>query len=86
MFDYLKQGFKKTEKGIDIIISTLSESVNQVYEKILSRSIEEHKIRKILSIILTTSRLLILKEMNIAVNIEFSLRFMFEKDLDLEKK
>ena len=84
VFDYLKQGFKKTEKGIDTVISTLPESVNQAYDKILSRSKEEDKVRKILSIILAAARPLTLKEMNIAVNIKSLPRSVSLEDLDLE--
>ena len=86
VFDYLKQGFKKTKKGIDTIISTLPESVNQAYEKILNRSKEEHRVRKVLSIILGAARPLTLQEMNVAVNIESSSKPVCIEDLDLEKE
>ena len=86
MFDYLKQGFKKTKKIIDIVISTLPKSVNQAYEKILNRSKEKDKVWKILLIILAANRPLTLKEINVAVNIESSPRFTSEEDLNLEEE
>ena len=84
VFDDLKQVFKKTEKGIDSVIDTLPESVNQAYDKILNRSKEQHKVQKILLIILAATRPLTLKEMNVAVNVQFSPRFTSAADLDLE--
>ena len=92
IFDYLKQGFnylkpdfKKTKKGIDTIIITLPKNVNQAYEKILSRSKEEHRVRKVLSIILGAARPLTLQKMNVAVNIKSSSKPVSIEDLDLEK-
>ena len=87
VFDYLKQKvFQKTKKGVAAAIDTLPESVNQAYDKILSRSENPLKARKILSIILAAERPLTLKEMNIAVNIEFSPRSESMADLDLEEE
>ncbi|RYP87671.1 hypothetical protein DL770_004750 [Monosporascus sp. CRB-9-2] len=83
VFDYLKASdFKKTKRGVESIIAVLPESVNQAYEKILDRSKEHLIVRKALSIILAASRPLTLAEMNIAVNVDISSRFV--KDLDLE--
>ena len=86
VFDDLGQGFKKTERGIDAVIKALPETVDQAYEKILSRSKDEHKVRQTLSIILAAARPLTLREMNVAVNIESSPRSMCEEDLDLEEE
>ena len=84
VFDYLKEGFKKTEKAVDTIISTLPESVNAAYEKILSKSKENNKVQKTLSIILAATRPLTLKEMNIAINVDPSIRSTSKGDLDIE--
>jgi len=84
VFDDLESdGFRKTNRGIDLAISTLPESVNGAYEKILSRSRDRKMVRKALSIVLAATRPLTLAEMNIAVNIDASLRL---EDLDLERQ
>jgi hypothetical protein len=83
VFDYLKsQDFKKTKKGIELPITTLPESVNQAYDKILSKSKNDGVVRKALCLVLAAARPLTLAEMNIAVNINSSSRSM--EDLDLE--
>jgi ankyrin repeat protein len=82
VFDYLEShAFRKTNKGIDSALATLPKSVNEAYEKILSRSQDNTMVRKALSIVLAAERPLTLAEMNIAVNTDLSLRF---EDLDLE--
>ena len=86
VFDHLKQGFKRTKKGVEDSIASLPESVNQAYDKILRRSKDQQKVRKILSIILAATRPLTLKEMNVAVNVEASLRPTSIDDLDLEQE
>ena len=86
VFDYLKQGFKKTKKGVEVPITSLPESVNQAYDKILSKSRDQQKLRKILSIILAATRPLTLREMNVAVNVETSAGSTCTSDLDLEQE
>ncbi|CZR66737.1 related to ankyrin [Phialocephala subalpina] len=85
VFDYLAtSGFKRTKKGIESIIATLPESVNQAYEKILEKHKDSQMVRKALSIILAASRPLTLTEMNVAINTDISSRSM--EDLDLERE
>jgi len=85
VFDYLTtSGFKKTKRGIESIIATLPESVNQAYEKILEKHKDSQMVRKALSIILAASRPLTLTEMNVAVNTDISSRSI--EDLDLESE
>ena len=84
VFDYLERGFKKTKKAVEDSITTLPESVNEAYDKILSRSTDRLKAQRTLSIILAAVRPLTLREMNVAVNIEFSPASKSETDLDLE--
>ena len=89
VFDHLERGFRKTKENLDHLIDTLPQSVNQAYDKILSRSTDVEtiqKVRKALSIMLVAVRPLTLEEMNIAVNIEFSPRSESRKDLNLEDK
>ncbi|KAK4168218.1 hypothetical protein QBC43DRAFT_359993 [Cladorrhinum sp. PSN259] len=82
VFDFLRSGFKKTEKGIEDAIATLPQNVNQAYERILSKSHEDPMVRKVLSIILVASRPLTIAEMNVAVNVDESVRNT--SDIDLE--
>ena len=86
VFDYIKsQDFKKTTKVIESLINTLPESVNQAYERILSKSTNHQIVRKALCIILAAYRPLTLAEMNIAVNINIPFRSMEDLDLEEEK-
>lgn len=83
VFDYLeKANFKKTPKGIELAVATLPGSVNEAYERILSKANEEPMVRRVLSIILAARRPLNLSEMNIAVNIGYKSKSI--DDLDLE--
>ena len=85
VFDYLKtEGFKKTAKGVVSAIATLPKSVNQAYEKILSRSRERPMVQKALSIILAASRPLTIFEMNVAMNVDDTTKY--HDDLDLEEE
>ncbi len=86
VFDYLmSQDFKKTKKGIESPITSLPESVNQAYEKILSKSRDSAVVRKALCVILVAQRPLTLAEMNCAVNADLSLRSYEDLDLEEEK-
>ncbi|EPE03575.1 ankyrin repeat protein [Ophiostoma piceae UAMH 11346] len=78
VFDHLKNGFKKTEKGIEAAIDTLPENVNQAYQQILSKSKDTTMVRRALGIVLAARQPLTLAEMNVAVNIDHG------RDLDLE--
>ncbi|KAH8743040.1 hypothetical protein F5883DRAFT_665933 [Diaporthe sp. PMI_573] len=87
VFDYLdKEDFKKTLKGVESTITTLSRSINEAYEQILTRTKEDlmvrTMVRKALSIILAASRPLTLSEMKVAVNIDDTSQSIH--DLDLE--
>ncbi|PTB62131.1 purine and uridine phosphorylase [Trichoderma citrinoviride] len=88
IFDYLeKEIFKKTRKGIELLINTLPKSINEAYERILSKSKNGKDVRKALSIILAASRPLSLSEMNIAMNIDDSAQndtTQSFQDIDLE--
>jgi len=83
VFDNLRsEDFKKTPKGVESTIATLPRNINEAYERILSKSKADEVARKALSIILAADRPLTLSEMNVAVNMESSLRSF--NDLDLE--
>ncbi|KUL82102.1 hypothetical protein ZTR_10071 [Talaromyces verruculosus] len=85
VFDLLeKEHFKKTQRGIEATIELLPKSVNQAYEQILSKSKENSLVRKSLAIILAATRPLTISEMNIAVNIDDTVKSF--KDLDLEEE
>ena len=85
VFDHLKTSdFKRTAKGVESMIASLPENVNQAYERILNRSGEKERpmVRKAFRIILAAYEPLTLSQMNIAMNIDESLQDM--EDLDLE--
>ena len=85
VFNYLTtSSFKRTKRGIESIIATLPESVNQAYEKILEKHKDSQMVQKALSIILAASRPLTLTEMNVAINTDISSRSI--EDLDLERE
>lgn len=71
VFDYLdKEGFEKTELGVEAIVTTLPATANEAYEKILSRCKKIPTVRKVLCIMLSASRPLTLSEMNVATSID----------------
>ncbi|KAM5430041.1 hypothetical protein McanMca71_007477 [Microsporum canis] len=83
VFDYLEtQDFKRTKKGIEFPIDTLPNSVNQVYENILSKSKYRDIVRKALCIILGACRPLTVGEMNMAMNVNSTSDSL--ENLDLE--
>lgn len=82
-FKHLEQGiFKKTLKGIESAIATLPNSINEAYERILSKTKERPTVQKALSILLAAQRPLTLAEMNVAVNLVETAQNTY--DLDLE--
>ncbi|KAJ5291436.1 hypothetical protein N7478_000687 [Penicillium angulare] len=84
VFDYLKAtNFKKTLRGVDSTISTLPANVNEAYEQILNKSKDQAMVRRALSIILAANRPLTISEMNIALNVNDTLKCIH--DLDLEE-
>jgi hypothetical protein len=86
VFDYLKSHiFKKTTTGVDSAIKNLPVSVNEAYEKILSKSQNNQMVRKALCIVLAANRPLTLAEMNIAVNIDTIPRCIEDLDLETEE-
>ncbi|OAQ62928.1 ankyrin repeat domain-containing protein [Pochonia chlamydosporia 170] len=85
VFDYLeKETFKKTIRGVKSTIALLPGTINEAYEKILSKSNEDPMVRKVLSIILAASRPLTLAEMNIAVNLDETSQAIHDLDLENE--
>ncbi|QYS97701.1 Serine/threonine-protein phosphatase 6 regulatory ankyrin repeat subunit B [Trichoderma simmonsii] len=85
IFDYLdKEIFKKTQKEVESIITTLPKSINEAYEQILNKSKDHPMVRKALSIILVASRPLTLSEMNVAVSMDDTIHNF--NDLDLEQE
>ncbi|KAL6700546.1 hypothetical protein J3F84DRAFT_392590 [Trichoderma pleuroticola] len=81
IFDYLEEeDFKKTLKGVESTLITLPRSVNEAYERILSKSKEDPMVQKVLKIIFGAIHPLTLSEMNEAVNLDVSSR-----KIDLER-
>ncbi|KAF2831830.1 purine and uridine phosphorylase [Ophiobolus disseminans] len=85
VFEHLKEGFKKTQRGIEFAIKTLPKTVNQAYERILNKSREDLMVRKALAIILAAGRPLSLSEMNVAVNIDETSQAIHDIDLEEEE-
>lgn len=86
VFNYLKrEGFKKTRKGIESATKSLPTTVNQAYEKILSKSKDRPIVRKALAIILAANRALTLSELNVATEIEETTQSWQELDLESEE-
>ncbi|KAK3345514.1 hypothetical protein B0H65DRAFT_208293 [Neurospora tetraspora] len=90
VFEYLEDAnLKKTPKGVVDAMKQLPKNVNEAYERILSRSMDQKMARKALCIILAAYRPLTVSEMNIAVNIDptsESLEELDEDDADFEKR
>ncbi|KAF4763491.1 hypothetical protein HAV15_000099 [Penicillium sp. str.  len=74
--------FKKTPKGVDSAIESLPKDLYRAYERILSRSKKDPLVQKALCVILVASRPLTLPEMNIALNVDITIKSTH--DLDLE--
>ncbi|KUL85707.1 hypothetical protein ZTR_08454 [Talaromyces verruculosus] len=86
VFDYLeRETFKKTLKGVESVVATLPNNVNEAYEQILSKSKKVSMVRKVLSIIVAANRPLTLSEMNIAANIGYRSRSICDLDLEDEQ-
>ncbi|KAM0344763.1 hypothetical protein ACHAPU_007136 [Fusarium lateritium] len=84
VFNYLSnEVIKKTQKGVEAAIATLPMSINEAYQQILNKTTGAPLVRKVLKIILAANRPLTLSEMNIAVNIDYTLHS--PQDLDLEQ-
>jgi ankyrin repeat protein len=84
VFEYLEEeAFKRTARGLDDVLRTLPNSVNDAYEKILSRSKEDDFVRKALAFIITAVRPLEVSELNVALHVEAEHTSNF--DLDLEE-
>lgn len=82
-FKHLEEGiFKKTLKGIESTIATLPNSINEAYERILSKTKERPTVQKALRVILAANRPLTLAEMNIAINLVETSQMTY--DLDVE--
>ncbi|KAL7797816.1 hypothetical protein V8C43DRAFT_303565 [Trichoderma afarasin] len=71
IFDYLeKEDFKKTLKGVESTLIALPQSVNEAYERILSKSKNDPMVRKVLNIIFGARVPMWLTELNEAVNLD----------------
>ncbi|KAL4884621.1 hypothetical protein BJY04DRAFT_181622 [Aspergillus karnatakaensis] len=79
--DYIESSIDLDNAAIADITSQLPETVNDAYEKILSKSPDVAKTRKLLHIIVGAARPLTLNEMNVALSIKKSDTSV--KDLDL---
>lgn len=84
VFNYLKtEPFKKAVHGIDSTLANLPASIDEAYERILSKSSPHPIVRRAFSIILAASRPLKISEMNVALNVDGRSKSIH--DLDLEE-
>ncbi|KAL3464376.1 ankyrin repeat-containing domain protein [Aspergillus heterothallicus] len=70
--DFIESNIDINKAGISEITSCLPVSVNDAYEKILSRSRDSAKTRKLLQIVVAAERPLTLDEMNVALSVKSS--------------
>ena len=83
VFEYLEErDFKRTEKGLDSTISSLPNTVNEAYERILQKSKDYRAVRKALCLILAAITPLTVTEMNIAINIEDTTNSVHDIDME----
>lgn len=83
VFSYLESAvIRSTARALDKVIQTLPTTVEDAYEKILSRSHSPEETRKAILILLAALRPLTLEEMQIALNVTVETRSL--NDLDLE--
>jgi hypothetical protein len=83
VFDNIKNGFKKTKKGIEEATKSLPRTVNEAYERILAKfGGDQVTVRRALAMILAASRPLTLSELNLALEVKETTRST--QDLDLE--
>ncbi|RYP70089.1 hypothetical protein DL771_005706 [Monosporascus sp. 5C6A] len=72
--------------GIVEAISQLPKSVDEAYDRILSRSLNSEKAKKILQIVVAAARPLTLREMNVALALRESTRSSRDLDLSPENR
>jgi hypothetical protein len=70
IFDMIRNEIDPTSKRLKQITVTLPGTVEQAYEKILSKSMDQNRARKLLHVIIAAKRPLILKEMSVALAIQ----------------
>ncbi|KAJ8111020.1 hypothetical protein OPT61_g6283 [Boeremia exigua] len=90
VFEFLRKGlFKKTKLGVTVATQTLPKTINDAYDRILSKSEvgseEDSTVRRTLAIILAAQRPLTLAEMNVAVNVGDQTHSISDIDLEPEK-
>ena len=89
VFKYIEeQGLeKRTPQGVKASLATLPNNVNEAYENILSKVTPGHQkwVEKTLRIIVAAASALTLEEMNVAVNVDTSAKFVLDLDLEDEQ-
>lgn len=85
VFDELeKEDFVMTPSGVESAIATLPRTINEAYERILSKSKDDPMVRKALSAVLIANRPLTLSEMNVAMNIDDKSKCIWDVELENE--
>lgn len=86
IFDIIRNEIDPTSKQLKQIIGNLPDTVDQAYEKILSKSMDQNGARKLLHIVVAAIRPLTLNEMSIALAIEDHHRSYEDLDLTNEAR
>ncbi|KAJ5363029.1 hypothetical protein N7541_003873 [Penicillium brevicompactum] len=88
VFDILNAEVQPTRKKLREIVASIPPTVDDAYEKILSRIEDRGQARKLFSIIVAASRPLTLNEMNVALTIDENHRSYddLKEDLDNEQR
>ena len=85
VFDYLEDNdFKKTPAGVMLAINTLPASVNDAYEKILSKCKDHFMVKKVVSAVLAAYRPLTLEEANVVLNMDEKVVSINDVDMESE--
>ncbi|KAJ5490400.1 hypothetical protein N7453_011225 [Penicillium expansum] len=82
IFDAIENSLRYTNKRVQEMIKSLPKTVDEAYERILSRSPDEREARKLLHVVVSASRPLTVQEMRVALGLSLGNRQI--EDLDLE--
>jgi hypothetical protein len=80
----IRDSLKQTEKGFNRIIDEIPKSVEEAYEKILSKNIDSVESKILLSIIVAAARPLTLTELDVAFALANQNQVCSYEDLDLD--
>ena len=86
VFKEICKNLKTTEKKINKIIIEILKLVDKVYKNILNKSTDQEETKVFFNIIVSTTRSLTLKEMNVTLVLIYRNDSFYFRDLDLDRK